>query len=314
MRGDARPPATRPAEVSPERQSLGPYLLLLAMAIGWGGSVSLSTIAMTGGETPLAVAFWSTGFGFLLLTAYLALRGRWPPLTRRHAAFYAVCGLLGTAAPNVLSMAAAAHLPAGVRSILFALIPMMTLALMSLGRAERTGWLQLLGLLLGLAAVLVLLWPGSTTVPAALYPWLAVSLGAVTCYALENVYIDRRQPEGLDPVAALWGMTAAALAVMLAAATLLGVDLVPAARFGRTELAMLGMATVHVSCYASFIYLIGRAGPVFASQVAYLTPPAGILWGVLLLGERLSGVIGWSMALMLLGISLVRPRRRRPDR
>jgi drug/metabolite transporter (DMT)-like permease len=54
--------------------------------------------------------------------------------------------------------------------------------------------------------------------------------------------------------------------------------------------------------------LIGRAGPVFASQTSYLTPPTGILWGIMILGETVTATIVASVVLVLMGIALVRPR------
>ena len=59
-----------------------------------------------------------------------------------------------------------------------------------------------------------------------------------------------------------------------------------------------------------YIYLIGQAGPVFASQVAYAVTLAGVLWGMALFGERHSPWIWLSLALMLAGLALVTPRKR----
>ena len=54
--------------------------------------------------------------------------------------------------------------------------------------------------------------------------------------------------------------------------------------------------------------MIRTAGPVFASQTAYVITLAGVFWGMALLGERHSVYVWAALALMLLGLALVRPR------
>ena len=54
--------------------------------------------------------------------------------------------------------------------------------------------------------------------------------------------------------------------------------------------------------------LVGRAGPVFAAQVAYLVTLFGIFWSVWLLDEAYSKYVWLALSCMLLGIFLVLPR------
>jgi len=53
---------------------------------------------------------------------------------------------------------------------------------------------------------------------------------------------------------------------------------------------------------------VGRAGSVFASQVSYLVTGFGVLWAILFLGESYSAYVWSAMAVMMLGLFLVRPR------
>jgi drug/metabolite transporter (DMT)-like permease len=263
---------------------------------------------MESGLDPLVASFWTSLIGFGLLSLYLIGRRLTPPMSRRHLGFYAVCGLLGTALPNITAFASAAHLSAGVRSVLFALIPMMTLIMTAALGREKTGPLRILGLILGGASVLVLLTPGDTSVTPAQYIWLAASIGTVTCYALENVYIDLSRPPGLDSFVALWGMMLVASLMTLPVLLWRGVPMQPPIGLGKVELSFYLMCALNVLCYGGYIVLIGKVGPVFASQTSYLTPPAGILWGMLILGETVSASIIASVVLVLMGIALVRPR------
>jgi drug/metabolite transporter (DMT)-like permease len=286
-----------------------PHALLTAMGIAWGATVSLTTIVMQAGHGPLTASLLSLGIGFLCLSLVLVVRRIRPPAGLRHIEFYLFCGLLCTALPNLLAFAAAAHLQAGVRSILFALVPMMTLAFMAALGRERAGLRRLCGLLLGLASVLVLLTPGATAVLPTQYPWIAVTIATVACYAIQNVYIDMRRPADLDPIAALWGTVVVAIIATAAVLWWTGPESEVRWGLGRVELALVLMSVLNIACYVGYIVLIGKAGPVFASQVSYLTPPLGIAWGVAILGESVPAIVFVSVAMALAGIALVRPRQ-----
>jgi drug/metabolite transporter (DMT)-like permease len=78
-----------------------------------------------------------------------------------------------------------------------------------------------------------------------------------------------------------------------------GVDLV--------SFAVLASAVGHTFIYAGYLWLLTRSGAVFASQTAYLITGFGVIWSMLILGERYSGWVWIALALMLAGLTLVRP-------
>ena len=104
-------------------------IILMCTGVGWGLTISLATFATATGLDPLTIALWSAMAGALILTGVLLVRGKRPPLDSLHLRFYLLTGFFGTAFPHALSFYAAIHLPAGVRAIVFALIPMITLVL-----------------------------------------------------------------------------------------------------------------------------------------------------------------------------------------
>ncbi|MDA9821933.1 EamA family transporter [Paracoccaceae bacterium] len=71
---------------------------------------------------------------------------------------------------------------------------------------------------------------------------------------------------------------------------------------------------MHAVIYTAYIWLVGRAGPVFAAQVAYLVTLFGIFWSVWLLDEAYSKYVWLALSCMLLGIFLVLPRYRKNTR
>jgi drug/metabolite transporter (DMT)-like permease len=292
-------------------------LVLLMVGIGWGLTVSLATIAVApgphGAHDSLLVTYWNAVAGSIILSAILLIRRHRPPVDRRHLIFYGITGLIGTALPHALSFEAAAHVPAGIRSLVFALIPTLTL-LLALGiRMEQPNLVRAVGIALGFAAMVVLIGPGGADMSSATLLWTLLSLLVSLSYATENLYIARYRPEGLDPIAGLWGMTVAALIMLTAALPAFGVTPTAPARFGAAEAAILGMSVLHVGCYGGLIFLIVNAGSVFASQISYIVTPAGVLWGALILSETITLEMGIALALILAGLALIKPKDPRGD-
>jgi drug/metabolite transporter (DMT)-like permease len=58
------------------------------------------------------------------------------------------------------------------------------------------------------------------------------------------------------------------------------------------------------------VLTIANSGPLFASQVAFLVTISGVLWGMLIFGETHSSWVWLSLVLMLIGMSLVSPKRK----
>jgi drug/metabolite transporter (DMT)-like permease len=79
------------------------------------------------------------------------------------------------------------------------------------------------------------------------------------------------------------------------------------APFGRAEAALVAAAILNVLAYSGYVWLIGRAGSVFASLIAYLVTGFGVLFARLLLGETYAALVWAALALMLVAIALVQP-------
>lgn len=276
--------------------------MLLGIGGLWGLSFTLSRIIVAGGAHPLTVAFWHAALGFGLLAAL----GRRPRPDRAHLAFCVVAGLTGTALPSVLVLVAAREAPAGVLSLCMALAPILCLTLCAALGVERFSARRVAGLAAGVAAVAIIAGPQGAAPLAS----VALAAAAAASYALEQVFIAVRRPPGSDAFSLLAGMQAAA-ALMLGPALLLwGAPLLPLSwPMGPAEGAFFLMLAGNLLAYGGFVALIGRAGPVFASQVAYVVIACGVGWGALVLGERHSGGFWLGLGLMAVGLALSLPRR-----
>ena len=282
--------------------------VLLGVGLGWGSGQLLSKLATTTGFHPLGMAFWQTAIGITVFTAALLVRGERLPLSRRHVVFYLVCGLIGTALPHSLSFLAIRHLPVGVQSIMLSTVPMMTLLLSLPLGLDRPEPARVLGLALGGTAVLMIALPDASLPDPAQALWALVPLVVALSYAGENVFISKARPDGMSAIQVMCGLTWGSVFLVTPAMLASGGWVTIEAR-GMAEAALVATSLVHAVCYLGLVWLIGHAGPVFASQVGYIVTGAGVAWGMIVLGESHTLWVWSALGLMLAGLALVKPRR-----
>ncbi len=285
--------------------------ILLFTGVSWGLTISLATISISTGINPLTVAFWSALLGAILLTCAVILRRKPVVLDSAHLKFYAIIGFAGTAFPHALSFHVAAHMPAGNRAIIYALIPMITL-LMSIAIAvEKASVQRFAGIALGLAAMLIMLLPGAHVPVEGELFWTVLTLLIALSYAFENVYVGLHRPEGLDGLTALWGMTTAGALMLAPAVAISGAPMLLPFDFSIAEGAIVLSTVSHLLAYSGLLYMLTHGGVVFGSQVSYIVTPAAIVWGIVLLGEPLTVTIIVSLVLIMAGLALIKPKPRR---
>ncbi|MEM7496737.1 MAG: DMT family transporter [Pseudomonadota bacterium] len=299
------------APVGAVRTSPPPLLLwgaLILIGMAWGLAQFFSKVAMSGSIEPLGAASWQAVVGAAIAFAALLATGRRLPLGPHHLAFYAVCGLLGTALPATLSYEAIRHLSVGVASMIISTVPMLTVLIalpLGLERAERQ---RLAGVGLGFLAMLVLIGPETVLPGWGQAFWMLLPLGAALCYAGENVVIAARQPRDIGPLETGCGLLLAATIMLMPAALVTGVAHVPGSESWHSEGALLLCALLNITAYLGFVWLIGHGGPVFTSQVGYVVTGTGVLAGVLLFGENHGWTVWLALAILFAGIALVSPR------
>ena len=284
------------------------YLALLIIGTTWGFTIPLTRISVSTGYHPFGLIFWQQVVMVVLLTVLAHWRKLPFPSLAKNPVLLVGIALLGTIIPNSFSYWAAAHLPAGIMSIVIAIVPMFALPVaMSMG-FERFELRRMTGIALGAVAMVLIAGPETSLHEGTEMFFLLIALIAPFCYGLEGNFVLWRGAGGLHPIQMLWGASVIALvlsgALMLGTGTQLEVN-------GLTvvELAIAGSAVFHVIAYTGYLWLVGQAGSVFASQVAYLVTSSGVLLSMILLGERYGLFVWIALALVLLGITLVQPRQ-----
>ncbi|MDE3122129.1 MAG: DMT family transporter [Paracoccaceae bacterium] len=289
-----------------------PYLLLLMLGAGWGLTQPMTKIAVSTGFRPFGLIVWQLTISALVLGGLMLATGRRPPQTLRGWRMCAVIALVGTVIPNSASYLAARHLPSGILSIMLSMVPMLAFPLALAMGNDRFAPLRLLGLVCGLGGVALIALPGSSLPQPGMAAWFPVALIGPAFYAVEANVVATWGTGGNDPIQLLFGASLVGLVFAVPMALASGQWIDPSPPWGAPVHALMVSATVSPLVYAGYVWLIGKAGSVFAAQVSYLVTGTGVLWAMAILGERYSGWVWAAMALMLAGLALVRPREAEP--
>ncbi|MEL6618681.1 MAG: DMT family transporter [Pseudomonadota bacterium] len=287
--------------------------VLILLGAGWGLTMPLTKIAVSGGYQHFGLLFWQLAIGVAVMSLLALPMGVRLPFGPAQMRVYVIVALIGSVLPNSASYQAAVHLPSGVLSILLSMIPIWAFPIALALRLDRFEGRRLAGLLAGLTAVLLIVLPGAEMSGAIPVFWVAVGLISGLFYAFEGNYVARWGTAGLSPVQVLWGASLVGMVIALPLALVSGQWIDPRPPYGAPDLAQMLGSALHVLVYAGYVWLVGRAGPVFAVQVSFLVTLFGVLWARLILAEAYAPTVWAALALMLVGMYLVQPRKAHLD-
>lgn len=282
--------------------------ILVLLGAGWGMTQPLTKITVTAGYQPFGMIFWQFAIGAVLTMTVLLAQRKPLPISMKTIWFFFAIAMIGSMVPNTASYRAAFVLPSGVMSIVIATVPMFAFPIALLLGTDWFTWRRMGGLLLGMCGVALIAFPEASLPERAMIAAIPLSIFAPFCYAFEANFVAKWGTGGLDPVQLLCGACIIGTVVAFPAAMVTGQFIDPRPPYILADLTFLISSLIHVVVYMAYIWLVGRAGAVFAGQVAYLVTGFGVVWAMLLLGERYSGWVWAALVLMLCGIALVRPR------
>ncbi len=278
------------------RRDLIELLLLGAL---WGASFLFMRIgAVPFG--PVALVFVRVAGASLLLMPLLLWRGEWTAVLR-HWRPIAVVGIISSALPFLLYMAAALVLNAGLMSVFNATTPIWGALIAWLWLGERLNALRILGLAVGVAGIVGLAW-GTADFRAGdqgISPTLGIAacLGATLLYGL-GANVSRRHLSGVPPLAVAGGSLLASTVALAVPAAWVWPAMPPDAHAWAAA-AALAFACTGLA-YVLYFRLIAHAGPANAMAVTFLIPPFAIAWGWIFLDEipSFATVVGCSVVLL----------------
>ncbi len=288
-------------------------LFVLLLGIVWGSAFPVIRAGIVAGVPPLLFA----SVRYLLTAAVLvplALLFRTPRPTRGTLWSPAIFGgLFVVAGYGGLLYLGEVTTSGGLAAVLTASAPLAS-ALFGffLLPAERLGRWGTAGLLVGFSGVGVLVLPQLTDPFSAGFVGPALVVAAVLVFALGSVLL-RRTSTGAP---SLWTL---ALQFAIAGLVVGAASLTIREPLGLGHGLTVPLALVYlvifpgVLGYTLYFRIHHHSGPTRANLVGYINPVTGVLVGLLVFGEAVTGIELGGMALIALGLFLVQKDRARPD-
>jgi drug/metabolite transporter (DMT)-like permease len=245
----------------------------------------------------------------VFMLAFCGLRGRKILYQPSQLAQMAVVGVLLLVGGNLTLSYAEMHVGSGLAALIIAVTPLWFLVLDSLLLGDHHIALRgKIGLGLGVAGLLVLLWPDllSTTALGRVQFWASISLlGGSFSWALGSVLAKKWKSPGVDPFSATaWQMIAAGLANFLVAFALGDTSRAVWSARGIAATLYLVVFGSWVG-YTAYIWLLNHVPTSKVSTYAYVNPVVAVFLGWLVLHERVSGYILAGSAIVVASVALV---------
>jgi drug/metabolite transporter (DMT)-like permease len=299
--------ASRPTAAGRERRLA--YLAWVLVCLIWGTTylgirVTLETMP------PLLMSGIRWTVAGLLLAGYLALRGERPP-ERSTWGTAALLGFLLLGIGNGAVAWAEQWVPSGLTAVIVASSPFWMAGIESLRTdGERFTIRLVVGLALGFAGIVLLVWPDLRLTGAQgggfLAGFVALQLACLG-WAIGSSY-SRRHARETNVFSATAAQMIAGGLMMTIAGTAHGewrlLHFTP-----RSTAAFVYLTTVGaIGGFASYTYALRHLPVSFVSLYAYINPIIAVALGVLLLGEPFNARMAGAAALVLLGVAVVKAR------
>jgi drug/metabolite transporter (DMT)-like permease len=282
-------------------ERLGVAAALLSSTLG--GLAAVATRFVVGTVDPVTIAAFRFGGGFvLLLPIALALRSRWPQ--RRDWIGVALLGLMFFALFFIIYNIALAYTTAGRATLALSTLPLLTMVVAAMLRAELFGMRKTSGVLIASAGVALALTTGLGEAPPGAWRGDLLMIGGTLAMAFYNVwsrpFIARSSPLGF--VTACMGFGGVSLGLLagstggFAVATGFGVPQWLAVAY----LAAFGGA----AAFYLWIFALELTTPTRVANTMAVNPLAASLGAALVLGEPIGLNVIVGIVAVFIGIWL----------
>ncbi len=254
--------------------------------------------------SPVVLAWLRVFIALLILYPLMWMAGEHLPKSGRLWLFIVASALFGNAIPFWLIGWGQIKVEAGLTAIFMAIMPLTTIVLAQFfTQDEKLNRWKVCGVLFGLAGVIVLMgWDALRSIGDDTLRQLAILLAAV-CYAI-NAIITKQ----LLSVPKKSMIAALMLSSVLLLLPWLLIEAPWSVRPSATAIGAVVMLAIGPTAIATLLILviIDRQGASFLSQINFMVPVFGVLFGTVFLAERLSPNAYIALVLILVGVALSR--------
>ena len=289
------------------KPTLSAYLMLFFQGAIWGSSFQAIKFALEG-YGPISVAAGRLTLAAIMMSLYAWHRGHRFPREGKTLALLAIVGLFNCAIPFFLIPWGEQSMDSGRAAIFMATGPLITLALAHFTtNEEHLNRFKVAGFMMGFIGVLIVI--GLNTFSSGvgdLLPQLAIILAA-TSYAISGV-IARRIQDVSSSVFTACVLLAATVMTVPASLILehpFSSFSISASFESSLAIVYLGIIPTGLAFLLRF-HLIKTVGFTFVSQVGYLVPMFGVLFGALIFEEAITLPTIFGLCLILAGIGVSR--------
>lgn len=288
-------------------------LLILLPGTVWGVSFILIELILPYIE-PITMTLLRALISLVALYPVMRITGSYFPRTWRAWLPYFILAAMNQATPFALTAWGQKFIDGGLASILLSIMPLFTVLLaFFLTDDEGLSFSKIAGIFLGLVGIVILIGPTALEgLGINLWAQLAVVVSALL-YALGAIYIRylyRIEPKDMSTWALRLRIANAQFVtsvVMLTPFSLwletpFNFNVIPPEVWG--YLFLLGTAVTMLATIV-YYYLIEEFGAGRASMTVYLIPVAGVISGVIILDEELTGAMIVALVLIALGVYVV---------
>ena len=274
------------------------YTMLILAAV-WGGSFLFIRLAV-GELGPLPLMGLRTLCAGLLLLPLLIIQKKLPLLIERWRPI-AIVGIFNSALPFVLFAYATQSIPSGTMSVINAVTPLWGAAIAWVWLKDVLPPMRMLGLFVGFAGILILVWDKLTFGTSGSALAVAAGVAAPIFYGIAASF-TKKYLRGADPVAASAGsLISSGLLLLPFSIWFWPTAPVSIGAWG----AVLGLTVLCTSlAYTLYYQLLINIGPSKAMSVTFLIPVFGVFWGWLWLGEAVTLHVLLGGGVILLGTAL----------
>ncbi len=292
------------ASVIAEIPTVKDYVLLTLLAAVWGASFMLIKVAvetipavpMTAGRLTIAT--------IVMFALVLASRQKFPRGVKVWA-MMAVVAVLGNAAPFALISWGEESVDSGLAAIMMAVMPLTTLLLAHIFTAdEKLNRWKLAGVMFGFVGLVVLMGPERLlTLGDDVVRQLAIVLAAV-CYGITSLVV--KFIKGVPARALTAGVMLISMLIMVPF-SFVAFDLSQVSPSASSIIAtiILGVFQTALAGIGAY-FIIHKLGATFFSQLNFIVPLFGVLFGFIFLSENPGFYALLALAIILAGIGLAR--------
>ena len=284
------------------KASLKDFILLIVLAAIWGSAFFNIKIA-SDTYTPMAIAFGRIFFAALVMVLYCGMKGIKIDAFGEHWKMYASIGLVNLILPFFFISFGIVKVQSNMAAILMSTAPIYATILGQLFiQDEKINFLKLLGIIIGFLGI-VFLFSDDLLINQSNFLYALIIILGPFCYTLGGLLslkLKHIKNETLTSSILVW-------AVIMLLPVLFIVENPTELRpswSSTISLFYLGVVATAIAWLMRF-YILKSNGLVFQSQVAYIIPIFGLIFGYVFLGEKITYKIIVALLAVLVSTYLI---------